>query len=282
MDTIGIWTFAFDGQPAGRVREAAAELDELGYGALWFGEGAGREALTQASLLLHATSRLTVATGIARTSLRDPLTMAMAHHTLTEEFPDRFLLGLGGHRTPGQPGAPADARPLDTMRDYLDAMDKVPGFGVRPRRALAALGPQALKLAAERTEGAHSYFVPVEHTAKARELLGPEPLLAVEQAVVLGGDKDVARQHVTSYMVAKHQTDNLRRLGFTDDDFAGSDRLVDAITVTGDVDAVAARVQEHLDAGANHVCIQVLTADQGRIPLAEWRELADLIPRHAA
>ncbi|MFC0432192.1 TIGR03620 family F420-dependent LLM class oxidoreductase [Kutzneria buriramensis] len=282
MDTIGIWTFAFDGQPAAQVREAAAELDELGYGALWFGEGFGREALTQAALLLHATSRLTVATGIAQTSLRSPRAMAMAHHTLIEAFPERFLLGLGGHRSPGQPGAPTDARPLDTMRDYLDAMDQVPGFGVQPRRALAALGPQALKLAAEKTEGAHSYFVPVEHTAKARELLGPEPLLAVEQAVVLGGDKDVARQHVTTYMVAKHQTNNLRRFGYTDDDFAGSDRLVDAITVTGDVDAVAKRVQEHLDAGANHVCIQVLTSDPGRIPLAEWRELADLIPRHAA
>jgi probable F420-dependent oxidoreductase len=126
--------------------------------------------------------------------------------------------------------------------------------------------------------------VPVEHTAKAREILGPEPVLAVEQAVVLGSDRDVARTHVGLYLAALHQTNNLRRLGFTDADFAdgGSDRLVDAIVVTGDTDAVGKRIQEHLDAGANHVCIQVLTADQGRIPLAEWRELAGLVRRPAA
>jgi probable F420-dependent oxidoreductase len=286
LGSIGVWTFAFDGRPAGEVREAAAELDELGFGAIWFGEGFGREALTHASLLLHATNRLTVATGIARTSLRDPLTMAMAQHTLAEAFPERFLLGLGGHRSPKQqpvPGAAGlftpDPRPVDTMRDYLDAMDKT---NAASGRVLAALGPQMLKLAAEKTLGAHTYFVPVEHTARARELLGPEPLLAVEQAVVLGNDREIAKAHVNAYMVARHQTNNLRRLGFSDDDLAGSDRLVDALTVTGDVDAVARRVREHLDAGANHVCVQVLTPDQGRIPRAEWRELADLTRYRAA
>ncbi|HEY2697828.1 MAG TPA: LLM class F420-dependent oxidoreductase, partial [Pseudonocardiaceae bacterium] len=176
--------------------------------------------------------------------------------------------------------------PLETMRDYLEAMDKAPlqGFEVQPRRVLAALGPQMLRLAAEKTWGAHPYFVPVEHTAKAREILGPEPVLAVEQAVVLASDRDMARTHVGLYLAALHQTNNLRRLGFTDADFAdgGSDRLVDAIVVTGDTDAVGKRIQEHLDADANHVCIQVLTADQGRIPLAEWRELAGLVRRPAA
>jgi probable F420-dependent oxidoreductase len=280
---IGVWTFAFDGQPAGLVRDAAAELDELGYGAIWFGEAYGREALTQASLLLSATRRITVATGIARTDLRDPAAMAAAHHTLTEAFPDRFLLGLGGHRSPRQPGITADPRPISTMGDYLDAMDKAPApFAVTPKRVLAALGPQALTLAASKSNGAHTYFVPVEHTAMARSLLGPEPLLAVEQAVVLGNDRELAKAHVTSYMIARHQTNNLRRLGFTDADFAGSDRLVDAITVVGDVDAVADRVRQHLEAGANHVCLQVLTADQDRIPLAEWRELAALIRRPSA
>jgi probable F420-dependent oxidoreductase len=293
LGSIGVWTFAFEGQPIGKVREAAAELDELGYGAVWFGEAFGREALSLASLLLHATSRMTVATGIARASLRDPLAMAAAQLTLTEAFPERFLLGIGGHRSPKQQPVPGvngfiqpEPRPLETMRDYLEAMDKAPlqGFEVQPRRVLAALGPQMLRLAAEKTWGAHPYFVPVEHTAKAREILGPEPVLAVEQAVVLGSDRDVARTHVGLYLAALHQTNNLRRLGFTDADFAdgGSDRLVDAIVVTGDTDAVGKRIQEHLDAGANHVCIQVLTADQGRIPLAEWRELACLIRRPAA
>jgi len=293
LGSIGVWTFAFEGQPIGKVREAAAELDELGYGAIWFGEAFGRDALGQASLLLHATRRMVVATGIARASLRDPLSMAAAHLTLTEAFPERFLLGLGGHRSPKQQSVPGvndfiqpDPRPLETMRDYLEAMDKAPlqGFEVRPRRVLAALGPQMLRLAAEKTWGAHPYFVPVEHTAKAREILGPEPVLAVEQAVVLGGDRDVARTHVGFYLAAQHQTNNLRRLGFGDADFADgpSDRLVDAIVVTGDTDAIAKRVREHLDAGANHVCVQVLTADPQRIPMAEWRELAGLIRRPAA
>ncbi|QUQ68886.1 TIGR03620 family F420-dependent LLM class oxidoreductase [Kutzneria sp. CA-103260] len=280
LGSIGVWTFAFDGQPAGEVREAAAELDELGYGAIWFAESTGREALTQASLLLHATNRLTVATGIARTVGRDPAVMALAHHTLTEAFPERFLLGLGGHRSPKQePGitGAGDPRPIDTMRDYLDAMDAVPGFSVRPRRALAALGPQALKLAAEKTWGAHTYFVPVEHTAQAREILGPEALLAVELPVVLGHDREVARARVGGGFRARHYANNLRRLGFTEDDLAGSDRLVDALVVTGDVDAVAKRIQEHLDAGANHVCVEVLTADSQRLPRAEWRELASLV-----
>jgi hypothetical protein len=166
LGSIGVWTFAFGGQPIGKVREAAAELDELGYGAVWFGEAFGREALSLASLLL------------------------------------RFLLGIGGHRSPKQQPVPGvngfiqpEPRPLETMRDYLEAMDKAPlqGFEVQPRRVLAALGPQMLRLAAEKTWGAHPYFVPVEHTAKAWEILGPEPVLAVEQAVVLGSDRDVAR-----------------------------------------------------------------------------------------
>jgi probable F420-dependent oxidoreductase len=200
--------------------------------------------------------------------------MAAGQYTLTEAFPDRFLLGLGGHRSPRQS---SDPRPLDTLRSYLDAMDQAP-FGLQPNRVLAALGPQALRLSASHASGAHTYFVPVEHTAQARSLLGPEPFLAVEQAVVLGNNRDLARDHVTSYMIARHQTNNLRRLGFTDADLAGSNRLVDALTVVGHVDAVASRVRQHLDVGANHVCLQVLTSDPGRIPLAEWRELAALIP----
>jgi hypothetical protein len=132
--------------------------------------------------------------------------MAAGQYTLTEAFPDRFLLGLGGHRSPRQS---SDPRPLDTLRSYLDAMDQAP-FGLQPNRVLAALGPQALRLSASHASGAHTYFVPVEHTAQARSLLGPEPFLAVEQAVVLGNNRDLARDHVTSYMIARHQTNNLR------------------------------------------------------------------------
>jgi probable F420-dependent oxidoreductase len=152
-----------------------------------------------------------------------------------------------------------------------------------PRRVLAALGPKMLDLAAEKAAGAHSYFVPVEHTEVARARLGPDPLLAVEQAVVLSTDpteaRAVARQHMAIYLGLPNYTNNLRRLGFDDDDLAGggSDRLVDAIVGWGTVEDVAARVRSHLETGADHVCLQVLTADPTALPMAEWRELAPVV-----
>ncbi|NKY35126.1 TIGR03620 family F420-dependent LLM class oxidoreductase [Nocardia speluncae] len=294
LGSVGIWTFAFESQPAGRVREAAAELEELGYGTLWFGEAFGREAMGQAWLLLTATERITVAAGIANIAFRDPIAMATAERTLGDAFPGRFLLGLGGHRVGGQTGMvdgyPMPAignRPLAVMGDYLDAMDAVPHHGPvpgpAPRRVLAALGPKMLGLAAERTWGAHPYFVPVEHTALAREIMGPYAVLAVEQAVVLDTDRTraraLARAHVAGYVeAAPHQQANVRRLGFGDADIVGgpSDRLVDAIVAYGDVDAIERRVREHLAAGADHVCLQVLTATPAELPMPEWRELAGL------
>ncbi|QEU91865.1 TIGR03620 family F420-dependent LLM class oxidoreductase [Streptomyces kanamyceticus] len=292
LGETGIWTLAFEGQPAGRVREAAAEIEELGYGALWYGEAFGRDSVGQAWLLLSSTRRVVVASGIANIAFRDPLTMAAAERTLGEAFPGRYLLGLGGHRVDdtvsevdGYP-VPARGKALSTMRRYLDSMDAAPAQGPvpdpAPRRVLAALGPKMLGLAAERTWGAHPYFVPVEHTAVAREAMGPDAFLGVEQAVVLGTDVDRAREvavaHVASYVTrAPHQAANMRRLGFGDQDMAGgrpSRRLVDAIVAYGDVDVLHARVREHLDAGADHVCVQVLTEDPAELPLPQWRELA--------
>ncbi|WP_031167744.1 TIGR03620 family F420-dependent LLM class oxidoreductase [Streptosporangium roseum] len=286
LGRVGVWTFAFDGQPMSRVRDAAAELDELGYGAIWFGEGLGRDALTQAALLLNATERLVVATGIANIFLRDPIAMAAGERTLAEAFPDRFLLGLGGHRTADQPPflgpIPHHGRPLPTVRAYLDAMDQAPlrhpAPAEPPRRVLAALGPRMLELAAERTWGAHPYFVPVEHTARAREIMGPDALLAVEQTVILERPdraRELARGFMAGYAQARprHQEENLRRLGFGDDDLAGggSDRLLEALIAWGDVQDIAKRVREHFDAGADHVCVQVMSED---LPRHEWRELA--------
>ncbi|REK89276.1 TIGR03620 family F420-dependent LLM class oxidoreductase [Streptomyces inhibens] len=291
LGRVGIWTFAFEGLPAGQVREAAAEIEELGYGALWFGEAFGRDTVGQAWLLLSATRRITVASGIANIAFRDPIAMATAERTLGEAFPGRYLLGLGGHRVDdtvhhvdGYP-VPARGRALTTMRNYLAAMDAVPAHGPvpdpAPRRVLAALGPKMLHLAAERTWGAHPYFVSVEHTARARQIMGPDAFLAVEQAVVLDTDlgraREVATAHVGGYVsMAAHQEANVRRLGFGDDDIAGgpSGRLVDAIVAYGDVEAIRRRVQQHLDAGADHVCLQVLTADPAVPPQREWRELA--------
>ncbi|MEV6911644.1 TIGR03620 family F420-dependent LLM class oxidoreductase [Amycolatopsis sp. NPDC051071] len=264
--SVGIWTFSFDGKEIGAVRDAASEVEELGFDALWFGEYLGREAFTQAGLLLAATSRLTVATGIARFSHREPIAAAAAEKTLSEAYPERFILGLGGH----MPGA----KPLEAMRGYLDGMDKADlSTPDSPRRrVLAALGPRMLSLAVERADGAHSYFVPVEHTARAREIMGPSAYLAVEQAVVLSSDREIARRHVAMYLeLAPHHRANLRRFGFTEEDY-GSDRLVDTLVAIGE-DAISARVQAQLDAGADHVCLQVLTEDD-RIPVAEWRLLS--------
>ncbi|WP_062211762.1 TIGR03620 family F420-dependent LLM class oxidoreductase [Streptomyces sp. NBRC 109706] len=290
LGPVGLWTFAFDARPAGLVRAAAAEVDELGWGALWFGEAFGRDSVSQAWLLLSATRRLTVASGIANITLRDPIALAGAERALADAFPGRYLLGLGGHRVDdtvhlldGYP-MPAKGNAVATMRAYLDAMDAVPAHGpppvTPPRRVLAGLGPRMLALAAERTLGAHPYFVPVEHTGRARETMGPDAFLAVEQAVVLDRDVDRAREvataHVAGYLAAPHQLRSLRRLGFTDDDLTPgpSRRLVDAIVAYGDLEVVERRVREQLAAGADHVCLQVLTADPSALPLPEWRELA--------
>ncbi|MFD3535689.1 TIGR03620 family F420-dependent LLM class oxidoreductase [Streptomyces sp. NPDC058664] len=288
---IGIWTFAYEGQPAGRVRESAAELDELGYGALWYGEGFGRDAVGQAWLLLSATRRITVASGIANIAFREPNTLAAAERALGDAFPGRYVLGLGGHRVDatvhhvdGYP-VPTRARAVTTLGSYLDSMDASPAHGPvpdpAPRRVLAALGPKTLELAAARTWGAHTYFVPVEHTARARRIMGPAAFLGVEQAVVLDPDRARARETATAHVAgytsgAAHQRANLRRLGFGEEELAGrpSRRLVDAIVAYGDVDTVLRRVRQHLDAGADHVCLQVLTADPTALPEAEWRELA--------
>lgn len=288
---VGVWTFAFDGQPAGRVREAAAEIEELGYGAIWYGEGLGRDTVSQAWLLLSATQRLTVASGIANVALRDPLATAAAERAIGEAYPGRYVLGLGGHRVDdtvrkfdGYP-MPALGNAVRTMSAYLDAMNTVPAHSPvadpAPRRVLAALGPKMLQLAAERTWGAHPYFVSVDHTARAHEIMGPDAFLGVEQAVVLDTDLDRAREvataHVAGYVsMAPHQEANVRRLGFGDADIVGgpSRRLVDAIVTYGDAETIRKRIQEHFDAGADHVCIQVLTADPTALPADEWRELA--------
>jgi probable F420-dependent oxidoreductase len=281
---VGIWTF-LDLQPTAKAQEAAAEIEALGYGAIWIPEALGREAFTSSALLLAGTQRIVIATGIANIWARDPMAMAGAQKTLTEAYPDRFLLGIGVSHGPlvGMRGHNYE-KPLSAMSSYLDAMDSAPFMAVPPStppmRVLAALAPKMLKLAAERANGSHPYFVPPEHTARARETMGKGPLLAPEQAVVLETDpikaRDIARTHMATYLGLPNYVNNLKRLGFTDDDIAngGSDRLVDAIVVWGTVEAVAKRVRAHHDAGADHVCLQVLDADPRAIPARQWRELA--------
>jgi probable F420-dependent oxidoreductase len=283
---VGVWSFAFDRNPVRIEQEAVAEIEELGFPALWIPEGLGsKDALTHASLLLAGGRRIVVATGIASIWARDPVAMANGARALAEAYPERFVLGVGvSHRTSvDRRGAFTYRRPYSRMRDFLDAMDAA-RYPVRdgvepPPRVLAALGPRMLRLAAERASGAHPYFVPVDHTAAARKTLGPGPLLAPEQAVVLETDptkaRSIAREYMSHYLKLENYAGNLMRLGWTEEDISGaSERLVDAIVGWGDVDAIQRRVREHLDAGADHVSVQPLTEDPRAIPLPQLRELA--------
>jgi|SRR5579871_638479 len=288
LGPIGIWTRQFEDQPAAKAQETAAELEELGYGAIWFGEAVGREALTHAGLLLAATKRISIATGIANIYARDPVTMAAGQKTLSEAYPGRFVLGLGVSHIPlvEQLRGHRYDKPIATMRAYLDAMDQAPYRSVEPpqepTRVLAALGPKMLQLAAERTDGAHPYNTNPEHTAQAREVLGQGPCLCPEQAVILeknaGKAREIGRAFLSIYLGLPNYTNNFLRLGFTEADFqnGGSDRLIDAIIVWGDLKEIETRVRAHQAAGADHVCIQVLTADARALPVSEWREVAGL------
>ncbi len=215
--------------------------------------------------------------------------MTAGQKTLAEAYPGRFLLGLGVSHIPlvEQIRGHSYGKPVASMRAYLDGMDRAPYRAVPPRvspiRVLAALGPQMLRLAAERAGGAHSYFVPPEHTARAREILDSDRLLAVEQAVVHETDpakaREIARAHTSRYLALPNYVNNLRRLGFGDADLVGSgtDRLVDAIVAWGDMNAVIDRVRAHQSAGANHVCVQVLPPDPQALPLQQWREVASAL-----
>jgi probable F420-dependent oxidoreductase len=289
LDAFGVWNFQLDILPASRMQETAAELEELGYSALWYGEAVGREALTKAALLLAGTKRIVIATGIANIYGRDPVTMAAAQKTLAEAYPNRFLLGLGVSHVPlveKVRGHRYD-KPVPAMRAYLDAMDQAPYQAVppasKPPRVLAALGPMMLKLSAERADGAHPYNSTPKHTAQARELLGPGPLLCPEQAVVLekgpAKARAIARQFLEIYLGLPNYTNNFLRLGFQESDFSngGSDKLIDAVIAWGDLQTVVNRVREHHAAGADHVCVQVLTEDPKIFPIREYRELASAV-----
>lgn len=279
---LGIWC----GQPfwgeRGAVLEAAAELEELGYSALWYRNAPG--VFDLARDLLAATQRMVVATGIASIWTHPPLQTAAAHHALEQTHPGRFLLGLGvshphlvDRDQPGRYG-----KPIGKMQAYLDALDAAPEPVPAAQRVLAALGPRMLALARDRSAGAHPYLVPVEHTRRARQILGQGRLLAPELGIVLETDpahaRRIARQHLAGYLHAPNYRNNWLRLGFTPDDFTdgGSDRLVDALVAWGSLDDIRGRLAEHYRAGADHVCIQALTADPTALPRAEWRALSVL------
>lgn len=283
--STGLWTMTLDAQPVERLREIVAELDGLGFSALWLPESWGREALVNASLALHASERITIATGIASIWARDAVASVNGARTLSAQSGERFVLGLGVSHRPLVERLRGHhyESPLAAMRAYLEAMDAAPMHAadaqVRTPRVIAALGPKMLELAASHADGAHTYLVTPEHTASARTHLGAA-FLAVEQAVVLGATREAflerAHAHLDFYTGLENYRNNWKRLGFSDEDFVrgGSERLCDAMVVHGDLDAIRARAAEHLALGADHVCLQVLGPDVSQPPLADWRALA--------
>jgi probable F420-dependent oxidoreductase len=265
--------------------DVVAELEGLGVGALWLGGVNGDLKLV--SSLLDATSRLTLATGIVNMWMYAAPDVAAATAQVNARYPGRFLLGVGiGHAPSTEAMGLRYEKPFAKMVEYFDALDSAPTPVAVEDRILAALGPKALKLAAERSAGSHPYLVTPDHTAEARAVMGAGALLAPEQKVVLETDpakaREIARKGIAIYLKLPNYTNNLKRLGFTDEDVAepGSDRLVDAIVAWGDVATAMARVQAHLDAGADHVGVHLVTPTSNtEIPRDGWRELAAAFPR---
>ena len=291
---IGAWVGNFTMASAAEARPAVAEIDRLGYGALWYPEGLGtRESFANGALLLAASERMMIASGITNIWGRDPVSSANAARVLSDGFDDRFLMGLGvSHKRQVDPRGHAYGKPVATMRAYLDAMDDDPFVSPqdenpvkRPAvsRVLAALRPPMLELAAERAQGAHTYLVPVEHTRRAREIMGPDALLIVEQKVVLDADPAEAfrraRASIGWYLDTPNYRKNLEWLGYSESelDNGGSDRLVNDLVAYGSEEAILARVQEQLAAGADQVAIQALGADDDPFGLAVLRELAPVL-----
>jgi probable F420-dependent oxidoreductase len=267
----------------GEIAAAAAELEDLGYGSVWIG-GSAPDDLGLPEAILRATSAITVGTSIVDVWKSDPVVLSLSHTRLRTAYPGRFYLGLGsGHAPSAEATGQAYVRPLSKLRAFLDALD--PAVPV-DERLIAALGPKALATAAERTAGALPYLVPPQHTADARRILGPDRLLVPEQKVFLGTDEAEARaagrRSARQYLRLPNYLNNLRRYGLTDEDFAGdgSDRFVDTVVVWGDQEAVRRGVDAHLQAGAEHVAIQALSASpESKLPRAEWRALAGVLIR---
>ena len=282
LGKVGIWSRELRYNPdRGARATAAAELEDLGYSAIFIPD-AGGDALGAAEHLLAATRRIPVATGVLNIWMHDPAAVAARRADIAARFGPRFLLGLGSSHAPLVESAMRGpyTRPYSRMLGYLDALDAARAPVPVADRMLAALGPRMLSLARDRAAAAHPYLVPPRYTALARRALGPGTVLAPEQAVLLDAHprrgRERARAFVSDYLALPNYVANLRRLGFTDDDFSGggSDRLVDALVAHGDEEAIMYRVHAHHDAGADHVCIYVIGGTGETIQLEAWRRLA--------
>src|SRR3954468_15748962 len=271
LGRIGIWHSRSKGDPGVIV----PAIEELGYGALWLG---GSPSVAQARVYVEAGTTLPVITGILNVWQHDPADVARDHANLTKDFPDRFILGIGI----GHPEATSDyTRPLKTMREFFDGLDAAETPVPKDQRLAAALGPKMLDLSKERSLGTHPYFIDVQHTRFARERLGPDALVAPEVAVVVEEDPETARAHAREYaklyLALTNYTANLLKFGYTERDIAdgGSDRLIDAVIPHGSPETIADAVRAHLDAGADHVCLQPL--GHGAEPLEDFRSLANAL-----
>lgn len=284
LGPVGLWTSSTTWTAAGgELADAAAELDDLGYKALWLGSSDGN--LVPHEALLAATRRLVVASGIINVWTDPPALVAESYRRVNAAYQDRILIGLGSSHA-ALVKDEEYRRPLARLDRYLDDLDALDDTVPADHRVLAALGPKALKLAAERSAGAHPYLTTPEHTAEARQIIGPSPLLVPEQKVVLETDpaaaRNIARNTLSMYLQLPNYTNSFLRMGFEQEDLAhgGSDRLVDALVAWGDTDQVLKRIAEHHAAGADHVVVQVLTAGDrhyGPLPRQEWRVLAEAI-----
>lgn len=284
LQGTGVWAGQFRYGDPGETRDGVAELEALGYTAAWIPDVGGDDLYTALDNILGATTRFVAATGVLNLWMHPPQEAATQHARLTRAHGDRLLVGIGvshskliDRESPGR-----YAKPVDRMNEFLDGLDGAdPPLPVE-RRVLAALGPRMLTIARERARGAHPYLATPEHTARAREVLGTGKLLAPEQGVVLETDperaRSTARAAISYYFELPNYVNNWRRLGFTEDDVAagGSDRLIDALVAWGDEETIARRVQEHKQAGADHVCVQVLATDR-TTPLEQLRRLAPAV-----
>jgi probable F420-dependent oxidoreductase len=282
LGPIGVWSGVFR-QDKPEVLKAAAEIEELGYGAIWMPGGQYAGLSDHLQNLLKATRRAVIATGIVSIWTHPPAATAAMHAALEGAFPDRFLLGIGiSHQRVVEGAGLTYQKPLHKLRAYLDELDAAPKPVPVDERILASLGPVSLKLSRDRSLGTHPYFMPVEHTRISREAVGPGKIVAPEQMVVLETNAEraraIARAAADRYLHAPNYVNNLLRLGYSDADVGngGSERLIDDLIAWGEPASIAQRIAEHHAAGADHVCIQVLTETPGDLDaaMAGWRQLA--------
>lgn len=285
LGQFGIWTFDFEDQPAAQMRDSVQEMEDLGWRSFWIPELLGREAFSHAGYLLASSERLIVVNGIAKVWSRGAMWAAGGARLLADAYPGRYVFGLGfgGEEKPG-------TSPLAAMIAYLDQIDALetpnPAPQIPAPRILAAYGPKMLALARDRADGAHTYKVSVAHTAQARETLGPDAFLGVEHAVLFETDpavaRAIARVHLATYLAGQYNVAKFLRLGYSEEDLSngGSDRFVDDFVFWGTLDTIVEKLRGHVDAGADHVGIQVIGIKPGQSAMPYWRHLADaLLPQ---